>query len=76
MKELHQEGKILELGHLRTEHVYRLAGTCYISGRCDRGSEYNMMWREPEEEILPTWRSLVSGLFRIVLSPEVFSQMC
>ena len=61
MKELHQEGKILNWGISEPSmDTLRRAHAVFPVAAIE--SEYNMMWREPEEEILPTLEELGVGL--------------
>lgn len=61
MKELYQEGKILNWGISEPNmNTLRRAHAVFPVAAIE--SEYNMMWREPEEEILPTLQELGVGL--------------
>lgn len=61
MKELHQEGKILNWG-ISEPNMDTLRRAHAVFPVAAIESEYNMMWREPEEEILPTLEELGIGL--------------
>ncbi len=61
MKQLHQEGKILNWGISEPNmETLRKANSVFPVAAIE--SEYNMMWREPEQEILPTLEELGIGL--------------
>ena len=61
MKQLFEEGKILHWG-LSEPNMDTLRRAHAIFPVTAIESEYNMMWREPEEEILPTLEELGIGL--------------
>ncbi len=61
MKELIQEGKILHWG-ISEPNMNTLRRAHAVFPVTAIESEYNMMWREPEEEILPTLEELGIGL--------------
>ena len=61
MKELHDEGKILHWG-LSEPNMDTLRRAHAVFPVTAIESEYNMMWREPEQEILPTLEELGIGL--------------
>lgn len=61
MAELHEEGKILNWGISEPNmETLRRADSVFPVAAIE--SEYNMMWREPEEEILPTLSKMNIGL--------------
>lgn len=61
MAQLHKEGKILNWGISEPNmDTLRRANDVYPVAAIE--SEYNMMWREPEQEILPTLEGLGIGL--------------
>ncbi|MBR1657398.1 MAG: aldo/keto reductase [Synergistaceae bacterium] len=61
MAELHREGKILNWGISEPSmETLRKAHEVFPVSAVE--SEYNMMWREPEQEILPTLEELGVGL--------------
>ena len=61
MAELHKEGKILNWG-ISEPSMTTLIKAHKIFPVAAIESEYNMMWREPEQEILPTLRKFNIGL--------------
>lgn len=61
MADLHEEGKILHWGISEPNmDTLRRANAVFPVTAIE--SEYNMMWREPEQEILPTLEELGIGL--------------
>ena len=61
MAQLHREGKILNWGISEPNmDTLRRANAVFPVSAIE--SEYNMMWREPEDEILPTLEELEIGL--------------
>ena len=61
MAKLHEEGKILNWGISEPNmETLRRADSVFPVAAIE--SEYNMMWREPEEEILPTLSEMNIGL--------------
>ena len=61
MADLHKEGKILNWGISEPNmETLRRANAIFPVAAIE--SEYSMMWREPEEEILPTLEELGVGL--------------
>ncbi len=61
MEQLYKEGKILNWGISEPNmDTLRRANTVFPVAAIE--SEYNMMWREPEQEILPTLEELGIGL--------------
>ena len=61
MKELHVQGKILNWG-ISEPSMETLKKANSVFPVVAIESEYNMMWREPEQEILPTLEELGTGL--------------
>ena len=61
MEELYKEGKILNWG-ISEPSMTTLRKAHEIFPVAAIESEYNMMWREPEQEILPTLEELEIGL--------------
>lgn len=61
MAQLHQEGKILNWG-ISEPNMKTLCKANAVFPVTAIESEYNMMWREPEQEILPTLEELGIGL--------------
>ena len=61
MAQLHQEGKILNWG-ISEPNMKTLRKANAVFPVTAIESEYNMMWREPEQEILPTLEGLGIGL--------------
>ena len=61
MKHLHSEGKILNWG-ISEPNMITLRKAHEVFPVAAIESEYNMMWREPEQEILPTLEELGVGL--------------
>ena len=61
MAKLHEEGKILNWG-ISEPNMETLKKANAVFPVAAIESEYNMMWREPEQEILPTLEALGIGL--------------